>query len=262
MSNDATSADPAAHLAEARRLLALGQVTQAQLRLERLVAAYPASPEALSARRELARIYAALDPANPSAANAGGSEGAAQGPAGRGRSSAVESSPLAPLADPPADQPAPGLPLATSPARSSDMLAATDTNASFRLGSVAGDRVFFAGGSADLGARARLVIARQAQFLSGQVAAPILIVGHADDPGSEEENTVLAARRAEAVRLRLIEEGIPPHRIRTLALGHQQRVAPCEGPACAAQNRRVVTLVLRAEARVGEPAGRGNGAVR
>lgn len=108
-----------------------------------------------------------------------------------------------------------------------------------------GDRVFFAQGSTDLGLQARNVLRGQAGWLKQQHAGVrALVTGHADEPLDDQENTILSARRAEAVRARLIEEGVAPERVGVTALGRSERVADCPSPQCKAQNRRVVTSVM------------------
>jgi outer membrane protein OmpA-like peptidoglycan-associated protein len=104
-----------------------------------------------------------------------------------------------------------------------------------------GDRVFFSEGSAELGARARKALAAQAAWLARHPSLGVTIEGHADDPGADDHQ--LSQRRAEAVRQRLIETGIAPERIRTVAYGRQRLVAECAGSACGAQNRRAITVV-------------------
>lgn len=111
----------------------------------------------------------------------------------------------------------------------------------FRSG--VGDRVFFAAGSADIGTRAREALSAQARWLLGHTDVPVTVEGHADDPGGASENRVLAVRRAEAVRLRLIEEGVPPERIRLAAHGSDRRVALCAEAVCSAQNRGAITVI-------------------
>lgn len=108
----------------------------------------------------------------------------------------------------------------------------------------AGDRVFFSPGSADLGSRARMALTAQAQWLMRWHEFEAAIEGHADEPGSEQENVELSQQRAEAVRQRLIEEGVEPNRIAIVPLGRSVRVATCSDTDCRAQNRRAVTLVF------------------
>lgn len=111
-----------------------------------------------------------------------------------------------------------------------------------------GDRVFFGEGSAELGFRARIAIRAQAAWLANHPDLLVIVEGHADDTGAPEANLTLSRQRAEAVRLRLIESGVAPERIRTVAFGRRRPIAVCPIAACAAQNRRVVTVVQEAPA--------------
>jgi peptidoglycan-associated lipoprotein len=113
-----------------------------------------------------------------------------------------------------------------------------------RLRLEAGDRVFFSSGSAELGGRARMALSAQARWLQRWNEFEAAIEGHADEPGSDQENVVLSLRRAEAVRQRLIEEGVDARRLAVLPSGRTLRVATCSESECRAQNRRVVTLVF------------------
>jgi outer membrane protein OmpA-like peptidoglycan-associated protein len=113
-----------------------------------------------------------------------------------------------------------------------------------RLRKDAGDRVFFGPGSSELGARARAALSAQASWLRHWREFEAAIEGNADDPGTESENLRLSEQRAEAVRKRLVEEGVDPARIAVVAMGRNDRLATCRDSACGAQNRRVVTLVF------------------
>lgn len=192
----------------------------AQRKFEALVGGYPTSPEADIARRYLGRIYSA-----PAAA-----EAAVQLVAAEQQPSVAEM---------------PG-----GAGASPDIL---DMKTSERLTALmraaVGDRVFFSQGSTDLGLQARNVLRGQAGWLKQQHAGvKALVIGHADEPLDDEGNTILSARRAEAVRARLIEEGVAPERVSVTALGRSERVADCSSVQCKAQNRRVVTTVLEGRA--------------
>jgi outer membrane protein OmpA-like peptidoglycan-associated protein len=113
-----------------------------------------------------------------------------------------------------------------------------------KLRNEAGDRVFFSAGSAALGSRAIEALSAQADWLNRWHEFEAAIEGHADEPGSDEENFKLSEERAEAVRRRLVEEGVEASRLAIVAQGRTQRIAICGGLECAAQNRRVVTLVF------------------
>lgn len=108
----------------------------------------------------------------------------------------------------------------------------------------AGDRVFFSSGSAELGGRARMALSAQAQWLMRWHEFEAAIEGHADEPGTDQENIVLSQQRAEAVRQRLIEEGVEPSRLAIVPLGRSVRIAECADTDCRAQNRRAITLVF------------------
>lgn len=108
----------------------------------------------------------------------------------------------------------------------------------------AGDRVFFSPGSAELGSRARVALAAQAQWLIRWREFETAIEGHADEPGSDQENVALSVQRAEAVRQRLIDEGVEPRRIAVVPLGRSVPLATCSDVDCRSQNCRVVTRVF------------------
>jgi peptidoglycan-associated lipoprotein len=201
-----------------------GRLARAQRQFEALVARHHDTAAAAHARRHLAALYERLERPRQTAAPA-----PTKSAAGAGASA----------------------PSVTAQARdgwSTEVhRGAARTEASARLAHrlrlEVGDRVFFAPGSAELGARAHMVLAGQAEWLKRQPELVAVIEGHADDPGPAEENLRLASLRAEAVRQRLIGEGISPARVTVHAAGNTNRVAVCGEPACAAQNRRALTLV-------------------
>ncbi len=208
---EAPASSPADIYADAVRLLQAGDVPSGQRQLEQLVARFPSSGEARLARLRLARLYAGQDP----------------GDTGRPEKAAA----TAEEASPP--EPGEWSAEVRPPSIGEENL--------FRM--EVGDRVFFVAGSAELGSRARSVLAAQAAWLAKQAQLDAVIEGHADDPGSTDENRAVALARAEAVRQRLIEEGIAPERLRTVSVGRGRRVAECDGAECATNNRRAVTLV-------------------
>jgi peptidoglycan-associated lipoprotein len=201
-----------------------GRLARAQRQFEALVARHPDSTAAARARRHLAALYGRLERPRQTAAPAPAK------PAVRAAASAPSASAQARDG------------WSTEVHRGS---ARTEASAGLarRLRLEVGDRVFFGPGSADLGARAHMVLAAQAEWLKRQPELVVVIEGHADDPGPAEENLRLAAARAEAVRERLVGDGVSPARIAVQAAGNTDRVAVCGEPACAAQNRRALTLV-------------------
>ncbi len=107
-----------------------------------------------------------------------------------------------------------------------------------------GDRIFFAKGSAQLGARARAVLMGQADWLKAHPDIVITIEGHADDgAAARSESHNLSLARAESVRQALMREGIAETRIASVGRGRANPIATCSNASCAAQNRRVVTVI-------------------
>jgi len=109
--------------------------------------------------------------------------------------------------------------------------------------SAVGDRVFFSEASAELGTRGRLALQAQAAWLVRYPHLSVIVEGHADDAGGLAHNLSLSQQRAEAVRHRLVQMGVAPERIRAAAFGRERLIADCATAACAAQNRRAVTIV-------------------
>jgi peptidoglycan-associated lipoprotein len=114
------------------------------------------------------------------------------------------------------------------------------------LTSTIGDRVFFSEGSAELGARARALLAAQARWLARYPELPVIIEAHADDAGGRDFVVRIAERRGLAVQERLIEEGVAGDRISVQSFGRDRPIATCNSPACSAQNRRAVLRIAPA----------------
>ena len=203
--------------------LEAGQRNSAQRLFEILVSRHPDGDLAVEARRLLADLYRSALPEGRGAVAQPFKWSLQDRDARNGPDTAGPTSAETPRAG---RSPAPGV--------------AAGTEMAFMVD--AGDRVFFSTGSADLGSRARSVLAAQARWLKRQSDVFVTIEGHADDaPLSQEQQANLAEGRAEAVRKRLIEEGIAPGRLHVAAFGRDRRIASCDTPACSAQNRRVVS---------------------
>jgi outer membrane protein OmpA-like peptidoglycan-associated protein len=100
----------------------------------------------------------------------------------------------------------------------------------------AGDCVFFAEGSAKLGASARAALQTQAQWLLRNSAVLVTLLGHADNHG--DDDFVLSEHGAEAMRQRL------PPQITVLVFGRSQSFANGADAVCAEQARGVSLIAL------------------
>ena len=116
-----------------------------------------------------------------------------------------------------------------------------------------GDRVFFSRGSAELGSRARSMLAAQAAWLRRNDAVGVVIEGHADGEEIAAGHADLSLQRAQIIRAALATEGIAPDRLKVLAVGDARPIATCVEAFCAAQNRRVVVRVDDGDARPRRP---------
>ena len=88
------------------------------------------------------------------------------------------------------------------------------------------ERVYFATDSYELSDEAQPVIQAQAQWLQRYPRVLVTIEGNADERGTREYNLGLGARRAQAVRERLIQLGLRPERISTISYGKERPVDP------------------------------------
>ncbi len=73
--------------------------------------------------------------------------------------------------------------------------------------------------------------------------AQLTLLGHTDAIGSEQYNYALSARRARAVFQALVERGVDPAQLSTVAIGKDQPIAPNDTAEGRARNRRVEFLI-------------------
>ena len=77
---------------------------------------------------------------------------------------------------------------------------------------------------------------------AGEVRWLVVVEGHTDRHGPEAYNQGLGQRRAEAVRNRLVQEGVDPERIEVISYGETRPVATGTDAASSAKNRRAVVI--------------------
>lgn len=86
------------------------------------------------------------------------------------------------------------------------------------------ERIYFATDSYELTQEAGSVIQAQAQWLQRYPGVLVTVEGNADERGTREYNLGLGARRAQAVRERMIQLGLRPERIATISYGKERPV--------------------------------------
>lgn len=87
-------------------------------------------------------------------------------------------------------------------------------------------------------------VAKVANFMKQYPTATTVVEGHTDSRGSAKYNQRLSQRRANAVKMALINKyGVNPARVRAVGYGEAKPVATNKTKAGRAQNRRVVAVV-------------------
>ena len=106
-----------------------------------------------------------------------------------------------------------------------------------------GDLVYFSSDSSDLTPEAQATLQKQARWLAQYAQYTVTVEGHADERGTREYNIALGARRAQAVRNFLAQQGVNGARMRTISYGKERPVAVCNDISCWSQNRRAQTVL-------------------
>lgn len=99
--------------------------------------------------------------------------------------------------------------------------------------------VLFDTGRANLKPGAYVTIDRLARVLMDDDSRQVLIEGHTDSTGSDELNMRLSESRANAVRMALLERGVPSRQIQAVGKGKNFPVASNDTASGRQQNRRV-----------------------
>lgn len=105
--------------------------------------------------------------------------------------------------------------------------------------------VLFSTGKADLKPGASGNLSKLVGFLNQNKDRQIIIEGHTDSVGSEASNTALSQRRADAVKIYLVGQGIDSGRITTTGLGETAPVASNKNAAGRQLNRRVEIVISK-----------------
>ncbi len=107
----------------------------------------------------------------------------------------------------------------------------------------AGDRIYFDLDSYAVRDDARPVLDQQAAWLQRFPAVRVRIEGNADERGTREYNFALGARRANAVRDYLVQQGVSPARIETISYGKERPLDPGSNEEAWARNRNAHTAI-------------------
>ena len=104
-------------------------------------------------------------------------------------------------------------------------------------------RVFFGFNSAEISEEARDNLMGQALYLKNHEDTKIQIAGNCDERGSTEYNLALGARRANAAKRVLVNDGIDASRISTISYGKERPLVKGTGEDVWKFNRNATTTV-------------------
>ena len=76
-----------------------------------------------------------------------------------------------------------------------------------------------------------------------RVPAEIVVVGHTDRVGTDQQNDVLSLQRAERVRQELVRLGVDPNSMSTVGRGEREPLVPTDDEVAQPRNRRVEITV-------------------
>ena len=104
-------------------------------------------------------------------------------------------------------------------------------------------RVFFAFNSAEISDEAHDNLLGQSLYMKNHEDTKIQIAGNCDERGSTEYNLALGARRANAAKAVLVEDGVEASRISTISYGKERPLVKGTGEEVWQYNRNATTTV-------------------
>ena len=104
-------------------------------------------------------------------------------------------------------------------------------------------RVFFAFNSAEISDEANDNLLGQSLYMKNHEDVKIQIAGNCDERGSTEYNLALGARRANAAKNVIVNDGIDAKRISTISYGKERPLVQGTGEKVWKMNRNATTTV-------------------
>lgn len=104
-------------------------------------------------------------------------------------------------------------------------------------------RVFFGFNSSEISQEAKDNLLGQALYLKNHEDTKIQIAGNCDERGSVEYNLALGARRANAAKSVIVNDGVDAKRISTISYGKERPLVKGTGESVWKWNRNATTTV-------------------
>lgn len=105
------------------------------------------------------------------------------------------------------------------------------------------ENVHFAFDSSALSNEARRIIKGKADYLRANPEIKVTVEGHCDDRGTDAYNIALGERRAESVKIFLVDLGIGSHRLNTVSYGKERPIVAGNNEDSWARNRRAQFVI-------------------
>ena len=83
-----------------------------------------------------------------------------------------------------------------------------------------------------------------AEYLKANPTERIFVEGHCDERGTRDYNLALGEKRAEAIRVQLVRQGVDRRRIKTKSFGKERPAVLGASPEAWAKNRRTVIRLI------------------
>ena len=83
-----------------------------------------------------------------------------------------------------------------------------------------------------------------AEYLKANPTERIFVEGHCDERGTRDYNLALGEKRAEAIRVQLVRQGVDRRRIKTKSFGKERPAMQGASPEAWAKNRRTVIRLI------------------
>ncbi len=104
-------------------------------------------------------------------------------------------------------------------------------------------RVFFAFNSSEISDAARENLLGQSMYLKSHEDVKVQIAGNCDERGSTEYNLALGARRANAAKSVIVNDGVDAKRISTISYGKERPLVKGTGEDVWKFNRNATTTI-------------------
>ena len=105
--------------------------------------------------------------------------------------------------------------------------------------------IYFDKAKATIRAQSKAVLQNAAQVLKDYPSISLEIAGHTSSDGDAAANQRLSQERADSVKQWLVDNGVPPERVRTRGAGAEEPIADNKTPAGREKNRRIEFKVIQ-----------------